>query len=96
VADVLARQLPELDQESAGIRDLRPKLARLRLKEKYLEVRRHTWQAEQTSFGRGLAEQDLLWVRLHKECGTSGLENNNSAGCALIFLVRVSSKPLPQ
>jgi hypothetical protein len=38
VAVTLARQQPELVLESAGIRNLRPMLARLWLQEEYLEA----------------------------------------------------------
>jgi hypothetical protein len=42
----------------------------------------------------GLAKQDSFGIRLHVECGNSGLDDSNSAGCALRVPVTGSFRPL--
>jgi hypothetical protein len=42
------------------------------------------------SLWMGLAKQDSFEIRLHVECGNSGLEDSTSAGCALRVPVRGS------
>jgi hypothetical protein len=43
----------------------------------------------------GLAKQDSFGIRLHVECGDSGVDGSNSADCALIRVpVRGSFRPL--
>jgi hypothetical protein len=89
VAVSLARQQPEFVLESAGIRNLRPMCARLR------GARGISRGERRLSVGgiclwMGLAKRDSFGIPLHVECGNSGLDDSNSAGCALRVLVRGS------